>query len=397
MNKNLLIIFFCLGFFLQSFCQRINIAIYSQTNVKTFVFTPTKGSYTFQGDADFVRQVPENDVVYFAIIGDKITAKTLDANYGSFSEILLIGENDDCSFKIKPVFPDINTREYDNDLRVLIKYNFLVLVNHVELESYISGVVESEGGSLAHLEYYKSQAIICRTYALAILNRHQGDGYNLCDGVHCQAYFSKSLNSDKIITATQLTRGLIIVDTTLNLITATFHSNCGGQTANSEDVWLAKLSYLRSVTDFHCRSSRNAQWQKTITVKEWIAYLKNNGITVSDNAIAQDFFFTQTSRKVYYSYNNQSIPLKKIRADWKLKSTFFSIVPEENSLSFQGKGFGHGVGLCQEGAMKMAISGLTYDQIIKFYYRNTYTISLRALEFFKEPVKIHPEEIDSLP
>jgi stage II sporulation protein D len=282
-------------------------------------------------------------------------------------------------------------------LRVFVKHGFLMLVNHVELESYISGVVESEGGSTAHLEYYKSQAIICRTYALANLNRHAGEGFNLCDGVHCQAYHNKSLKSDKIISATQLTRGLIIVDTTLNLITAAFHSNCGGQTANSEDVWLSKLSYCRSIQDYHCRSSRNAVWQKTISVKEWIEYLKNNGISVSENVTAQDFAFAQTSRKVNYTFNNQNIQLKKIRADWKLKSTFFSIEPSGSSIILQGKGFGHGVGLCQEGAMKMANSGFTYDQIIKFYYKNTYTISLRALEFFKEPVKIHPDEVESAP
>ncbi|MBN2682340.1 MAG: SpoIID/LytB domain-containing protein [Bacteroidales bacterium] len=388
-------VFFLTSFY--SFSQRINIGIYSTTNVKTFVFTPTNGNYTFIGDTNFVREITENDVLYVAVLGEKVTIKTLDENYGNFREILLIGQSQDCSFKIKPVFPDITTREYDNDLRVFVKYSFLMLVNHVELESYISGVVESEGGGNAHLEYYKSQAIICRTYALANINRHAGEGFNLCDGVHCQAYFNKSVKNEKIPTATQLTRGLIIVDTTLSLITAAFHSNCGGQTANSEDVWLSKLSYCRSINDYYCRSSRNAEWKTTITVSEWINYLKKNGITVPENTVAQDFAFAQTSRKVYYSFNNQNIQLKKIRADWKLKSTFFSIVPEGNNLVLNGKGFGHGVGLCQEGAMKMANTGFTYDQIIKFYYKNTYTISLRALEFFKEPVKIHPEETESMP
>jgi len=385
----------CFIYISVSVSQRINIGIYSESNVKTFVFTPVKGNYEFTGDNSVKNIILQNDVIYIALLGDSVNIKSLDKNFGNFGDVYFIGENNSCSFKIKPVFPDINTREYENDLRVTILYKKLLLVNHVELENYIAGVVESEGGSKAHNEYYKSQAIICRTYALSNFDRHVSEGFNLCDGVHCQAYKSKCHKNPEIYSSTISTKGLIIVDTTLNLITAAFHSNCGGMTANCEDVWLKHLSYLRSVRDPYCTGSFNATWQKTITADQWKVYLKKSNFTVTEPAKASDFNFYQEIRKANYEYNGQTIPLKRIRTDWGLKSTYFTLTAEGNNLIMKGRGYGHGTGLCQEGAMKMAESGITYDKIIKFYYTNTYTISLRALEFFKEPVQINTFPTDS--
>jgi stage II sporulation protein D len=73
-----------------------------------------------------------------------------------------------------------------------------------------------------------------------------------------------------------------------------------------------------------------------------------------------------------------------VRTDLQLKSTFFTIIPFGDSLIFKGRGFGHGVGMCQEGAMRMAKLGYKHKEVINFYYQKTQLIDLRKLDFFKD-------------
>ena len=77
------------------------------------------------------------------------------------------------------------------------------------------------------------------------------------------------------------------------------------------------------------------------------------------------------------------IPLKFIREDMKLRSTFFTINEEGNDVIFSGKGFGHGVGLCQEGAMRMAEKGYSYTKILNYYYSKVHLIRYSQLDFFQ--------------
>jgi stage II sporulation protein D len=78
------------------------------------------------------------------------------------------------------------------------------------------------------------------------------------------------------------------------------------------------------------------------------------------------------------------VPLKNVRTDLQLKSTFFSIFPQGDTLVFKGRGFGHGVGMCQEGAMRMAKLGYKYPEVINFYYQKTQLIDLHKLNFFRD-------------
>ena len=78
------------------------------------------------------------------------------------------------------------------------------------------------------------------------------------------------------------------------------------------------------------------------------------------------------------------IPLKTIRADFKLKSTFFSIKQKGDMVLLNGRGYGHGVGVCQEGAMQMAKLKYSYKDILNFYYKDVYLVNLTALSYFKQ-------------
>jgi stage II sporulation protein D len=76
--------------------------------------------------------------------------------------------------------------------------------------------------------------------------------------------------------------------------------------------------------------------------------------------------------------------LKEIRSDFNLKSTYFSVEDAGETLIFKGKGFGHGIGLCQEGAIRMAKTGYSYSDIIHYYFKNVNIVNLNSLYFFKE-------------
>ena len=170
-------------------------------------------------------------------------------------------------------------KNYEDNLMITIHpyYHYMKLINNIDIDNYVAGVVESEVGKRPPVEYFKLQAIICRTYALKNIDKHKDDGFSLCDKVHCQAYHGKP-KSDLIKEAAIATNGVVIVDSDINLITATFYSNCGGQTANSEEVWKRPLYYLRTVKDTFCLHENNAVWTKRISKQKWTDYLIDHGL-----------------------------------------------------------------------------------------------------------------------
>ncbi|MEM9022218.1 MAG: SpoIID/LytB domain-containing protein, partial [Bacteroidota bacterium] len=263
--------------------------------------------------------------------------------------------------------------------------SMLKMVNSVFIDHYVSGVVEAEAGKEEPLEYYKVQSIICRTYALNNLRRHAEEGFYLCDKVHCQVFKGKSQSNPDIVKATQKTTGIVLVDSEINLITAAFHSNCGGHTVNSEDVWVSAVPYLRAREDTFCLNERNAIWHKTIPRAAWLSYLDNrfqypSSIKLFARSATEH---CQNERKLILSPLKTNTYLKVIRSDWKLRSTFFCIDPEKDSITLHGKGYGHGVGLCQEGAMRQAKLGRDYQSILHYYYKDVHLVDLSVMEFFR--------------
>jgi len=259
------------------------------------------------------------------------------------------------------------------------------MINESVLDNYIAGVSEAEAGSRSPAEFYKVQAILARTYALAHINKHQLEGFNLCDQVHCQAFFGKT-HEPEILNAVAATKGKVVVDEDMNLIVAVFHSNSGGQTVNSEDVWGKPTSYLRSVQDTFSLKMPNAKWQRKIAMADWLDYLKiKHNYPVEDSSARwYALHFRQDTRKINLEYNNIKVPLKNVRTDFQLKSTFFSLDLVGDTLIFNGRGFGHGIGMCQEGAMRMAKAGYDYKDVLNYYYKNVHLIDLKDLNFFRE-------------
>ena len=382
----------------------LDVRIYANYRITSFDLTPISGKYSIYHKTNLVTDLQNEITLNFAVEGKQIRVKNAGKNIGLFDTLYITGKGLMNKFKIQP--EKYRIRTYDDGLKLIVSGGSFWIINQVGLENYVAGVAEAEGGgSIYNLEYFKVQAIICRTYALNNFRKHlEEEGFNLCDKVHCQAYRGRC-KSYLILQAITQTCGIVIMDADTNLITAAFHSNCGGQTVNSEHIWTYPLSYLKSIKDPYCNNGLNARWEKTIPKNKWNNYLhkkkyypvKRKTVPVDSSSSMEDALldvrettpahnssslsFTQNTRKLYLY---DSIPLKFVRTDFKLKSTFFSVEDNGETVHLKGKGFGHGVGLCQEGAMQMAKQGHSYEEIIKFYYTNVKIIHFDELIKLKE-------------
>lgn len=375
---------FLLTIVLSALCaraQNINIKIFENQKVANFTFTAVSGKYELVNNNRIEARIATGDSVIFTTKGKKIRAEDGKGNrLGSFKQVHIRGTSGENYFAIR-TGNDGAARSYDDDLQLTQDSCIFSIINDVSFEKYIAAVVECEGGPSAHSEYYKTQAILCRTYAIKYFDKHIAEGYSLCDGVHCQVYKNRCSRNRNIAAAALETAGLIVVDSKMDVISATFYSNSGGQTANSEDVWPGAQPYLRATADPYSKGQHCSTWTKTVSINEWRNYLLSKGIQVPEGST--DFGFSQPSRKPAYVYRSANIPTKTIRADWGLRSSFFDLTVKGDSLVFDGRGYGHGVGLSQEGAMNMAKQGFKYDQIINQYYQGVNIVSVRALNFFQ--------------
>jgi len=365
----------------------LDIGIYRGEQIKKAIITPSIGAYEVFGDGKRITEFYPNDAIRIYITGNKVALRSVTKDFGTFNKVVFVRKSWGNVFRFRPTEPQSREGKYNDNLVVTVSGSSLKLVNRVYLEHYVGGVVEAETGSKQNSEFYKLQSIVCRTYALNNIRRHEGEGFHLCDQVHCQVYHGTSRFTPLIPEAVSATKGLVVVDSDINLATAAFHSNCGGRTINAEDVWSMPLPYLQSIEDTFCLNGKHAQWETRIPRQNWLNYLKNkhgypNG--GQHDAHRATHFNADEQREIFYASRDSGIPLKQIRHDWNLKSTFFRVEPDENEIRISGRGFGHGVGMCQEGAMRMAEVGFTYAEIIHYYYTNVHIIDLSVLDFFKE-------------
>lgn len=271
----------------------------------------------------------------------------------------------------------LKNRVYQDQLFFELQAGGIRIINRTYIDHYVAGVVEAESGAQQNLEYYKVQSVICRTYALANLRRHEQEGFQLCDRVHCQVFKGKARYSNQIQQATQFTKNLVLVDRENKLANASFHSNCGGQTANSEDVWTYGLSHLKSICDPFCTNEPHAYWQRKIPVNQWVDYFRDSfKMNVEDPILREKILNHTPDGRSALFLPTDTIKMKHLREDWRLPSALFTYRTDMDSVVIQGSGFGHGVGLCQEGAMRMSTMGYTYADILAFYYQNVQIVAL---------------------
>jgi stage II sporulation protein D len=342
------------------------------------------GPLAIWADGKQVASLDPDDGLMLRWSADGIIGKSLELDVSAKESIVLrspMGKG----FRLRSVRPRSEVRDYPGSLEVRRAGGAFTLVATVPLEEYVGGVVQSEAGKSHDIEYYKLQAVSCRTYALANARRHAAEGFEVCDGTHCQVFRGRNV-IDTIRQAVTLTRNLVVVDADIQLIHATFHSNCGGETMDAQDLWSTSEPYLVSTVDTFCLHAPHATWRRAVLRSTWLAYLKNTfGVPTDDPAVAEKFTNdVPLCRDIYLANGLPEVPVEKVRADMGFRSAFFSMHSVRDSVIFDGRGFGHGVGLCQEGAMQMARDGLPYTEILHHYFAEVHLVDLNNLDFFRD-------------
>ena len=366
MKRLLLILLLVVGYTANA--DRVRVRLFTSNTVRTLNVSFDLGYYNLYADGDILLEdmVGEGRSVLVKVEDRMLHVTVNDDDYGRFNTIRLEATDTACILCINP--EGCKQRTYEGNLEVTLPPSGnMLLVGDVEFETYIAGVVQSEIYG-QQSDIFRIQAIISRTWALRNLAKHKTDGYNFCDGVHCQAYLNRCIRPDIMLGVIEST-GETLVDSGGNLIETPFHSNSGGQTANSEDVWRTALPYLRSVEDTFSYSMRQSDWVKSISIDRWLGYFnRTHKLNTADSAVRDSLLhFAQPQRKVRI----EGVPLTRVRTDFQLKSTFFSVEIDSmhNNVILRGHGYGHGVGLSQEGAIRMVGLGIAYDSILRHYYK----------------------------
>jgi len=362
------------------FARQVWVGLYNSKQIRSVVVSAYNGVLTVSADGDIQYTIASGQAVYASLRNGKIWLNDTHGQIGVYERLTVQGSDSTTVVRLKPVSLQAEARNYEDMVEMSVDVNRILLINRVDEERYIAGVVEAETGQGHAREFYKAKAIICRTYLYGNINKHETEGFHLCDEVHCQAYKGQCRSQNKILPAVTATKNMVIINRKdSKLILAAYHSNCGGETESAQNAWQNNLPYLTPVNDPYCTSLPNALWQKTISLDEWINYLMKNGFKLNPNMVT-DFNFQQQNRVTNYQVNNFTMPMRQIRNDWQLRSTYFSISVEDGNVALRGRGYGHGVGLCQEGAMEMGRRGFNYNEIINFYYRNVSLMSVNSLQ-----------------
>ena len=265
-------------------------------------------------------------------------------------------------------------------------------IHTIPLEDYVRGSVPAEmplaepdsaiAGRLARL-----QAILSRTYALANRGRHADEGFDLCSTTHCQVYRRPDQQPAPIArlvaTAVAKTRGLIISDGE-GPIQALFHADCGGHTSSATAVWGGPApAYLGGARDSVCVIAARDDWHLELTRDHLRRMLNTTGDTTVGRHLDQIAVVSRdpagrATRVSVAGERQQIVRGERLRAvisrqlgPRAFRSARFTVEQHDDRVLFSGQGFGHGVGLCQTGAIARARQGDSVDAILAHYYPGT--------------------------
>jgi stage II sporulation protein D len=262
----------------------------------------------------------------------------------------------------------VDGKVYRGSVYLLPTANGFNVINVVNLEDYVLSVLPSEMPNSWALEALKAQAIAARSYAVANLNKHGKDGYDLTATIADQVYSGVVSESDNSNRAVAETEGMVLKHQG-KPITAFFHSTSGGATELAENVWSRPLPYLQAVADYD-DSSPHFSWNRKFTVSDIERALPAVGQLLSFDVVAR----TPSKRAQYVLAQGtkgcEMISGESMRKLFKLPSSLFNVGNEDNSYVFAGRGFGHGLGMSQYGARALADRGYNAAQILSYYYKD---------------------------
>jgi len=278
-------------------------------------------------------------------------------------------------------------------LRVEVAVDDARRIRTIPLEDYVRGSVPAEmplaePDTAVAERLARLQAILARTYALANRGRHAREGFDLCSTTHCQVYtppdHQPAAVARLVATAVNRTRGLIITDGH-GPIQALFHADCGGHTSSATDVWGGPApGYLAGARDSFCVTTPRDDWVLALDLDHLRRILNTSLDTAVGRRLDQIAVVNRdpAGRATHVAVAGEKhlvVRGERLRAvisrqlgPRAFRSTRFRVEQQADRIVFSGQGFGHGVGLCQTGAIVRARQAESVDAILAHYYPGTW-------------------------
>lgn len=236
-------------------------------------------------------------------------------------------------------------------------------LREIPLERYVAGVLEKEVHGNWPMEALKAQAVATRTYALYRKVNPRDALFDVLSDTTDQVFESDEGHSPAIVRAVLETEGETLQHGG-KIFQAFFHSCCAGRSERADEVWPGAFPepLLSLHNDPYCAACPPARWEYRIDKGEF------ESITISERDTSGRVRTVLVSSPSGKSRTMAGIELRRVLGNTFLKSTLFEISPQDDAIVFEGRGAGHGVGLCQWGAKGMAETGKNYREILDFYY-----------------------------
>lgn len=276
--------------------------------------------------------------------------------------------------------PSLNAKRYRGKIEVSLQSSGLLIVNVLDIEQYLPGVLVGEMPSSFPPEALKSQAVAARCYTLCSMQKHRDSGFNLCDGNHCQVYDGCLRETPQVRNAVSATAGEILTYKG-KIASIMYHSDSGGVTQSYAEAYPGgDYPYLCGVVE--PEGVPYSIWEKSYKTAELEAMLVEAGLKDAEGLLKLSITRTSTSgRALEVSYTGakgsgslSGVRLRTMLGTGTLRSTLFTVETDDaGNIIFKGKGRGHGVGMSQVGAKALAAPpfNYTYGRILTHYFPGT--------------------------
>jgi stage II sporulation protein D len=261
---------------------------------------------------------------------------------------------------------------------IMPRHDGLQVLLTLPSEDYVAAALRGEAAPDEPMASLKAMAVVIRTFALANAGRHQSEGFGICDSTHCQA-LRWDRTRPEILEAVKETAGETLWSGQERLHVY-YTQHCGGMSEAASSVWPAELGGAKPHPDPYCLRRSPAQWHARISLQQLSTIFRSQGWQMPSpiNSI-QVIRRTATGRAELLQVTGAG-PSAQLSASsfrfavdralgWnQLRSDWYSMVVSRGTLEIQGRGYGHGVGLCQAGAYEMAKEGRNESEILHFYF-----------------------------
>jgi len=254
----------------------------------------------------------------------------------------------------------------------------LDVINHIAIEEYLKGVLPLEMPPKWPLEALIAQSIAARTYTLYKMEETARKSWDVVATTEDQVYGGKAREVETTNRAVTISKGITLTYEG-KPARAYYHSTSGTRTENSKVVFSEEsIPYLKGVSCIFDIESPHRFWKEDIPFAEIEERLRKNGIATGKLIKLTPKSFTSSGRINELNLHTTSDKtvikatlFRKLMGTTRIKSTWFRMRNRLDSVTLSGRGFGHGVGLCQWGARGMAERGMGYKKILMHYYPGT--------------------------